>query len=431
MFRAGLPPHQFVCREDEWPPCMPLRVCRTLGIALNSALAHADVCVVHNDWPQWRELTAADYSGMRRTSSSTAAGSCSARRGRASRSSSWAGEGPGPGPSKNRERARSNRHCRGCAAGGAPRRPGRRGVVTAPFRACDPVRSFVRSRYTARIASAMLHTSRIPSSRIRSKCRSFEMRIACSWRHVAACVTSDRSGVVTYRAQTFTKFLATATIRVRLSRALISHVAVSERNSSAYRSSSSTQYALPTRSTSSRSRRSRRSRRLSVWRRGCRIAATKTFVSSKKVRVVLSDAGTDLLPDLPDDRVDVLPREFLLEPLGEGLDVELLQHHAPFLRGRDEELRPFVDARCGPPCRRRRLPPSRIDIPLWHLTVVMALYHPSGGRRLSSHPGDLETEGAKDLDSALAHADVCTLHNDCPNGASLGRRISRGVVETS
>ncbi len=31
-----------------------------------SALAQADVCIVHNDWPQWRELTAADFSGMRR-----------------------------------------------------------------------------------------------------------------------------------------------------------------------------------------------------------------------------------------------------------------------------------------------------------------------------------------------------------------------------
>ncbi len=31
-----------------------------------SALAHADVCIVHNDWPQWRALTAADFSGMRR-----------------------------------------------------------------------------------------------------------------------------------------------------------------------------------------------------------------------------------------------------------------------------------------------------------------------------------------------------------------------------
>jgi len=33
---------------------------------LTSALAHADVCIVHNDWPQWRELRAADFAGMKR-----------------------------------------------------------------------------------------------------------------------------------------------------------------------------------------------------------------------------------------------------------------------------------------------------------------------------------------------------------------------------
>ncbi len=31
-----------------------------------SALAHADVCIVHNDWPQWRKLRAKDFAGMRR-----------------------------------------------------------------------------------------------------------------------------------------------------------------------------------------------------------------------------------------------------------------------------------------------------------------------------------------------------------------------------
>jgi UDP-glucose 6-dehydrogenase len=31
---------------------------------LGSALALADVCIVHNDWPQWRELSAADFRGM-------------------------------------------------------------------------------------------------------------------------------------------------------------------------------------------------------------------------------------------------------------------------------------------------------------------------------------------------------------------------------
>jgi UDPglucose 6-dehydrogenase len=30
-----------------------------------SALAEADVCIVHNDWPQWREMTAQDFAGMR------------------------------------------------------------------------------------------------------------------------------------------------------------------------------------------------------------------------------------------------------------------------------------------------------------------------------------------------------------------------------
>jgi UDPglucose 6-dehydrogenase len=31
---------------------------------LRSALAQADACIVHNDWPEWRELTAADFQGM-------------------------------------------------------------------------------------------------------------------------------------------------------------------------------------------------------------------------------------------------------------------------------------------------------------------------------------------------------------------------------
>lgn len=33
---------------------------------VKSALAQADVAIVHNDWPQWGKLTAADFSGMRR-----------------------------------------------------------------------------------------------------------------------------------------------------------------------------------------------------------------------------------------------------------------------------------------------------------------------------------------------------------------------------
>lgn len=33
---------------------------------LHSALAHADLCIVHNDWPEWRDLTAADFASMKR-----------------------------------------------------------------------------------------------------------------------------------------------------------------------------------------------------------------------------------------------------------------------------------------------------------------------------------------------------------------------------
>jgi len=33
---------------------------------VKTALARADVCIVHNDWPQWRDLTAADFAEMRR-----------------------------------------------------------------------------------------------------------------------------------------------------------------------------------------------------------------------------------------------------------------------------------------------------------------------------------------------------------------------------
>ena len=33
---------------------------------LSSALEAADLCIVHNDWPQWRELVGADFQGMRR-----------------------------------------------------------------------------------------------------------------------------------------------------------------------------------------------------------------------------------------------------------------------------------------------------------------------------------------------------------------------------
>ena len=33
---------------------------------LSAALEAADLCIVHNDWPQWRELVGADFQGMRR-----------------------------------------------------------------------------------------------------------------------------------------------------------------------------------------------------------------------------------------------------------------------------------------------------------------------------------------------------------------------------
>ncbi len=32
---------------------------------VSSALAEADVCIVHNDWPEWRQLKAKDFAGMR------------------------------------------------------------------------------------------------------------------------------------------------------------------------------------------------------------------------------------------------------------------------------------------------------------------------------------------------------------------------------
>ncbi len=33
---------------------------------MESAIADADMCLVRNDWPLWRDLTAATFSGMRR-----------------------------------------------------------------------------------------------------------------------------------------------------------------------------------------------------------------------------------------------------------------------------------------------------------------------------------------------------------------------------
>src|SRR6266545_4058274 len=194
-----------------------------------------------------------------------------------------------------------------------------------------------------RIALAMLQTSITPSSRIRSKCRSLETRMARSWRQVAAWRRSAGSGVVTCSAQTVTKFRSTCTSRVRLSSAPTSQAAVSDRNSSAYRSISSTQNALPTSCMASRWRRARRNRRVAVSRRGCFTAATKRFVSSKKIRVRRSDAGTHFLPDLARDRVDVASRELLLEAGSEGVDVEFLKYDPAAVREGDEELRALVD----------------------------------------------------------------------------------------
>ena len=45
-----------------------------------SALADADACIVHNDWPQWRDLTAEDFTEMRRRSLSTGGVSSAAKR---------------------------------------------------------------------------------------------------------------------------------------------------------------------------------------------------------------------------------------------------------------------------------------------------------------------------------------------------------------
>src|SRR6266545_4760154 len=212
-----------------------------------------------------------------------------------------------------------------------------------------------------RIALAMLHTSITPSSRIRSKCRSLETRTARSWRQVAAWRRSAGSGVVTCSAQTVTKFRSTCTSRVRLSSAPTSQAAVSDRNSSAYRSISSTQNALPTSRVSSRWRRATRNRRVAVSRRGCLTAATKRFVSSKKIRVRRSDAGTHFLPDPARDRVDVAAREFLLEAGREGVDVEFLEDDAAAFRQPDEELRTLVDPGRLPDGLGDHDPPGPVD----------------------------------------------------------------------
>ena len=38
--------------------------CR-VGVLGCEGPGNADVCIVHNDWPEWRDLTAPDFSGMR------------------------------------------------------------------------------------------------------------------------------------------------------------------------------------------------------------------------------------------------------------------------------------------------------------------------------------------------------------------------------
>src|SRR3989442_7858175 len=194
-----------------------------------------------------------------------------------------------------------------------------------------------------RIAFAMSQTSTMPSSRMRSKCRSFVTRTARSCRHVAAWRTSAGSGVVMNRRQTARKVASTRTNRVFSISAATSCDAVSERRASAYRSISSSKRSFPTSAMSSLWRTSRRSRSVAVSLFGCFTAATKTFVSSKKVRVPAAGKGLHLLPDLPDDRVHVLPGEFLLQPTGDGLHVHFLKHQAAVLADRDEELRPLVD----------------------------------------------------------------------------------------
>ena len=60
----------------------------------------------------------------------------------------------------------------------------------------------------------------------------------------------------------------------------------------------------------------------------------------------------------------------------------------------------------------------------------MALYHPSGGGRPSQHLSDPKTEVAKDLDSALAHASVCILHNDAPQWRDLRVADFSGIHRT-
>src|SRR3990172_6063479 len=96
------------------------------------------------------------------------------------------------------------------------------------------------------MAFVIVHTSTMPSSRILSKCLSFETRTARSWRHVAAWRTSAGSGVVTNLRQIARKFSSTRTKRVLSISAARTWEAVSEPNSSAYRIISSSHRSFPT-----------------------------------------------------------------------------------------------------------------------------------------------------------------------------------------
>src|SRR5439155_2718606 len=194
-----------------------------------------------------------------------------------------------------------------------------------------------------RRACAILQTSTIPSSRIRSKCRSFVIKMACSWRHVAAWITSATSGVVTYLALNLTYRGATRTRRARSKKALASHVAVSDRNASAYRRSSSAQCSLPTSATSSVRSRVMRKRSVAVSRRGCLIAATKAFVSTKNARVGFPDAGIHVLPDLARERLHIRAVEFPFQTGRNLVDVQFHEHHPAVPTARNQQLRPIVN----------------------------------------------------------------------------------------
>src|SRR5881296_1100389 len=194
-----------------------------------------------------------------------------------------------------------------------------------------------------RRACAILQTSTIPSSRIRSKCRSFVIKMACSWRHVAAWITSATSGVVTYLALNLTYRGATRTRRARSKKALASHVAVSDRNASAYRRSSSAQCSLPTSATSSVRSRVMRKRSVAVSRRGCLIAATKAFVSTKNARVGFPDAGIHVLPDLARERLHIRAAEFPFQTSRNPVDVQFHEHHSAVPTARNQQLRPIVN----------------------------------------------------------------------------------------